>query len=65
MNAQVKKALGLDLRTQTGQELTAFDRTGEGSVIRKLPFEAVYQLYFAPDPTPEQIARELFLLDCD
>lgn len=35
------------------------------SVISRLPFEALYQLCFAPEPTREQIARERFLLDCD
>jgi hypothetical protein len=35
------------------------------NTINKLPIQARYQLYFAPEPTPEQIAMEEFLLDCD
>jgi hypothetical protein len=35
------------------------------NVVNKLPLQARYQLYFAPEPTPEQIALEEFLLDCD
>lgn len=35
------------------------------SIIGRLPFEVLYQLCFAPEPTPEQIAREIFLLECD
>jgi hypothetical protein len=35
------------------------------SVIIKLPSEALYHICFAPEPTPEQITMEEFLLDCD
>lgn len=44
----------------------AFEKARDyASVISRLPFEALYQLCFAPEPTPEQIAMESFLLDCD
>lgn len=35
------------------------------NTINKLPIQARYQLYFAPEPTAEQLAMEEFLLDCD
>jgi hypothetical protein len=35
------------------------------NVIIKLPSEALYHICFAAEPTPEQIAMEEFLLDCD
>ena len=35
------------------------------NIINKLPFDALYQICFAPEPTPQQIAMEEFLLDCD
>ncbi len=35
------------------------------SIINRIHFETLYQLYFAPEPTPEQIATEEFLLECD
>lgn len=35
------------------------------SIISGLPIEGLYQLYFAPAPTSEQIAMEEFLLECD
>jgi hypothetical protein len=33
--------------------------------ISQVPFEVVYQVLFRPDPTPEDISREYFLLECD
>ena len=35
------------------------------SAMSSLRFEGLYQFYFAPEPTPEQIAMEEFLLECD
>jgi hypothetical protein len=34
-------------------------------VVSHAPFEVVYQVLFGPDPTPEDISREYFLLECD
>jgi hypothetical protein len=31
----------------------------------RVSFEVVYQVLFGPDPTPEDISREYFLLECD
>ncbi len=33
--------------------------------LNKIRLEILYQLYFAPEPTPERIAMEEFLLECD
>ncbi len=35
------------------------------NIINRIRFETLYQLYFAPEPTPGQIAMEKFLLECD
>lgn len=35
------------------------------SPINKIHFEVLYQLFFAPPPTREQLAMEEFLLECD
>ena len=35
------------------------------AVVSGVPFEAVYQALFGPEPTPEDIRREYFLLECD
>lgn len=35
------------------------------NVINRIRIEILYQLYFTPEPTPEQIAMEEFLLECD
>jgi hypothetical protein len=32
---------------------------------RKIPSVVVYQVLFAPEPTPEELAREAYLLECD
>jgi hypothetical protein len=34
------------------------------NTISNIRFETLYQLSFAPEPTPEQIAKEEFLLEC-
>jgi hypothetical protein len=34
-------------------------------VVSHVPFEVVYQVLFGADPTPEDINREYFLLECD
>jgi hypothetical protein len=33
--------------------------------VSHVPFEVVYQVLFGPDPTPEDISKEYFLLECD
>jgi hypothetical protein len=33
--------------------------------VSHVPFEVVYQALYAPSPTPEEIRREYFLLECD
>ena len=58
-----------------GQEvdlLTRTDRIGETDsaddatvVVSGVPIEVVYQALLAPEPTPEDILREYFLLECD
>jgi hypothetical protein len=35
------------------------------NIVSRIRFEILYQLYFAPEPTREQIAMEEFLLECD
>jgi hypothetical protein len=35
------------------------------NTISSIQFEILYQLCCAPEPTPEQIAKEEFLLECD
>ncbi len=38
----------------------------ENSLVSRLPFEFVYRaLFYTPDPTPEDLLREKFLLECD
>jgi hypothetical protein len=56
----------VNLDRSTEERCHAFGKTEDDtSIISRLPFEAIYQLYFAPDPTPEQVAMEMFLLECD
>jgi hypothetical protein len=33
--------------------------------VSHVPFELVYQALYSPSPTPEDIRREYFLLECD
>lgn len=33
--------------------------------VSHVPFEVVYQGLYSPSPTPEEIRREYFLLECD
>ena len=33
--------------------------------LSHVPFEVVYQGLYSPSPTPEEIRREYFLLECD
>ena len=33
--------------------------------VSHMPFETVYQALYSPSPTPEEIRREYFLLECD
>ena len=35
------------------------------ATVSGLPFEALYQALYAPEPTPEEILREQYLLECD
>ncbi len=35
------------------------------NVVNRIHSEMLYQLYFAPEPTREQITMEEFLLECD
>ncbi len=35
------------------------------NIINRIRFEMLYQLCFTPEPTPEQLAMEEFLLECD
>lgn len=49
---------------------TEVDRTIEPSLdtrftLSHLPFEIVYQAFYSPSPTEEDIRREYFLLECD
>jgi hypothetical protein len=41
------------------------DVNDSGEPLSGAHFEVLYQALFAPAPTPEEIAREDFLLDCD
>ena len=34
-------------------------------ITNKIRSEILYQMCFAPEPTPDQIAMEEFLLECD
>jgi hypothetical protein len=34
-------------------------------IVSHLPFEVVYQALYSPSPTPEELRREYFLLECD
>ena len=40
-------------------------RKDNSNIISNMRFELIYQLCFAPEPTPEQVTREEFLLECD
>jgi hypothetical protein len=66
MSAQV-----LDLGSAVVSTLTRNDeRTMEVTeakcnVVRRIHRETLYQMYFADEPTREQLAREQFLLECD
>jgi hypothetical protein len=33
--------------------------------VSHVPFEVAYQALYSPSPTPEEIRREYFLLECD
>ena len=66
MSARSLYAVPANLDRSTEERCHAFGKIeDQTSIISRLPFEAIYQLYFAPDPTPEQVAREMFLLECD
>jgi hypothetical protein len=40
--------------------------TGENFSLRPgMPFAAYYQALYMPEPTPQQLALEEFLLECD
>jgi len=66
LSARRLYAVPVNLDRSTGASCHAFGKTADDtSIISRLPFEAIYQLYFAPDPTPEQVAMEMFLLECD
>ena len=66
MSAQV-----IEFRPAMSSALAELDHldaeTNEGNYnnINRMHFEAICQLCFAPAPTPEQIAMEEFLLECD
>jgi hypothetical protein len=38
---------------------------GNYNVSNTLPFQLLCKAYFEPEPTPEQVALEEFLLECD
>jgi hypothetical protein len=66
LSARRLYAVPVNLDRSTEERCHAFGKTEDDtSIISRLPFEAIYQLYFAPDPTPEQVAMEMFLLECD
>jgi hypothetical protein len=66
LSARRLYAVPVNLDRSTEERCHAFGKTeADTSIISRLPFEAIYQLYFAPDPTPEQVAMEMFLLECD
>ena len=33
--------------------------------VSHVPFEVAYQALYSPPPTPEEVRREYFLLECD
>jgi hypothetical protein len=65
MSALVRPPVNIDYSAEPEKEETTLKDSAQSSVLSELPLEAVYQLCFAPDPTPEQVAKEWFLLDCD
>ena len=66
MSAQV-----IEFRPALSSALAELDHLGaeaderNHNSLSRMHFEAIYQLCFAPAPTPEQIAMEEFLLECD
>ena len=58
-------------RTETTWPLAERHRTIEVSppdadfTVSHVPFEVVYRGLYSPSPTPEEIRREYFLLECD
>jgi hypothetical protein len=47
---------------------TVSDRAGDSEPVVRLsqvPFDLVYQALYAPESEPEEILRELYLLECD
>lgn len=66
MSAQVVDSVHINLARSFKEQARARERAEDNpTVIRRLHFETVYQICFAPEPTPEQIAHEIFLLECD
>jgi hypothetical protein len=56
--------------TEAGWPSAQGRRTTEASpdtcfTVSHVPFEVVYQALYSPSPTPEEIRREYFLLECD
>lgn len=67
MSAQALNSIAINVALPIKEQATkTIQRTmGYPNGISRLPSEVVYQMCFADDPTAEQIAKELFLLDCD
>jgi hypothetical protein len=63
------QAIDLDLGIDSvagADRIVNTQRVADSTVlVSGVPFEVVYQALFAPEPTPEDILREQFLLECD
>lgn len=67
MSAQALNPIAINVVRPIKEQATkTIQRTmGYPNDISRLPSEVVYQICFAQEPTPEQIAKELYLLECD
>ena len=66
MSAQVLDLGSAVVSTRIKNDERAVEVTeAKCSVVRGIHHETLYQMYFADEPTREQLAREQFLLECD
>jgi len=66
MSAQVLDLGSAVVSTLRSSDQRAVEVTeSKCNVVRRIHRETLYQMYFADEPTREQLTREQFLLECD
>ena len=66
MSTEVINLRLMDAWSSSREERRTIEASRETHLtVSHLPFEVVYQALYSPSPTPEEIRREYFLLECD